>query len=222
MCSRYELNVRSGKVTIRIVHPGGTQVISVHAKPEVFPTNLAPVLRLDEGVAVERPMQWGFLPAWLYDKRDGHTVLKKGARPIINARTDKLDGRTWSRPFQERRCLVPATGFFEFTDPAPGQKRKTRVRISLEGAPVYCFAGLWEAAPEQDRYTIITAAANARVAPVHDRMPVALREDQYGTWLDPEADIGALKDLLSTSDPPWHLEPDKPPAGETLDLFGNL
>jgi putative SOS response-associated peptidase YedK len=94
---------------------------------------------------------------------------------------------------------VPLNAFYEWSGPAG---HKTRWRITVEDEPLFALAGLWEwwrdpAQPEGpgiETYTIVTTAANAQVAPVHDRMPVIVPAAMHANWLDPRADSAAVLD----------------------------
>ncbi len=107
-------------------------------------------------------------------------------------------GRTAFREaFARRRCLIPASGFFEWA--GTGKKRQPWDFRMASGRP-FAFAGLWE--PPFDPLdaptaTILTTEPNEIARPVHDRMPVILAPDDYARWLDPEArGLGALRPLL--------------------------
>jgi len=111
-----------------------------------------------------------------------------------NARAETVaTTATFREPFKRRRCLVPATHFFEWT----GQKgEKIMHRFTREGTDLFCFAGLWDGANTTDgrieSFTIITCAAGPDCAPYHNRQPVILQRDSWGAWLDLTADVSAL------------------------------
>lgn len=93
--------------------------------------------------------------------------------------------------YKARRCLIPVTGFYEWT-PGAGQKAPKQPWLIRrpDGAP-FTFAGLWERWRGDDKlpgpvetFTIITTDANATVAPKHDRMPVILNSNDFAAWLD--------------------------------------
>ena len=132
-----------------------------------------------------RSMVWGF-PLVLKGK-DGRPLKPK---PINNARADKLDGFMWRYSFQERRCLIPVSAFAE----AEGEKgAKTRTWFSLPGEEVFAVAGLWRDTPEWGpAYTMVMTEACQHVAGVHDRMPVILKREDWGDWLDGAPDAAGL------------------------------
>ena len=103
-------------------------------------------------------------------------------RPVFNFRSE---GRNFSTA---RRCLVPASGFFEFTDPQPGQKRKTRWRFVLQGETWFWLAGV----VRDGGFALLTTPPGADIAPYHDRQVVVLPAGQGVEWLNltrPEAEL---------------------------------
>lgn len=156
----------------------------------VYPTESAPVIVREGGQTTLRSMRWGFVPHWADDE-------KMGAK-LINARSETAAQKpAFREAWKSRRCLVPATGFYEWNR---GEDGKQPYLFAMSDRPLFCIAGLWERwerpparqgdlfgnfseGPEEvDSFTILTRAPNAEVAPFHDRMPVLL-EDPNG-WLD--------------------------------------
>ena len=120
------------------------------------------------------------------------------ASRCINAKAETLDQRpTFSEAFQQRRCVVPADGFYT----GPKGKRQP-LWIHPRDGGLMLFAGLYESwYPEKDRpeptFTIVTCAANDAIAAIHDRMPVVLDERAAEDWMNPrERDPLSLKRLL--------------------------
>ena len=146
--------------------------------------------------------RWGLVPSWAED-------LRVGAR-MINARLETVATRNaYRQAFQRRRCIVPADGFYEWTTVA-GQARKQPWYIHRPEDEPYGFAGLWERwrpsgptgpagmAPAWTyTCTVITAAANPRMAQLHERMPVALAPQAWDAWLNPDLhDVAVVASLL--------------------------
>ena len=134
---------------------------------------------------------WGLRNSWQRDPK---------RPPQINARAETLTERPAFRDaFRQRRCVVPADGFFEWT--GPKQARRPLWFHQPEGGLIY-FAGLYESwrpttADEWQRsFTIVTTEANALMAPVHDRMPVLLTPDRIDDWLYADAEEPLLRSLL--------------------------
>lgn len=117
-----------------------------------------------------------------------------GERGFINARAETA----WEKPsfaeaFASRRCLIPATGFYEWQK--IDAKRRQPWLFRLASGRVFAFAGLWEPAAQLPdavpTCTILTTDPNEIASPVHDRMPVILDPADYGRWLDPAVTIPA-------------------------------
>lgn len=165
---------------------------SIAPNYNVSPTNAVWVARRDGRNVWLEPVVWGLAARW-------SKTPEEGPRPI-NARqetaaTSKLFGPLMRR----KRCLVPCDGFYEWQQ-APGGKQPHLIRMK-SGEPFF-FAGLYdiwhEGGPDElATFAIITGAANERVAPIHDRMPVIVKPADYGRWLDPEiTDPVTLADIL--------------------------
>ena len=193
MCGRYALdqNARELANHFHLITP-----------PEIVPRyNIAPgtsvlVIRQTAEGRHGEFMRWGLEPAWM--RRSG--AGKPGAPRPINARAETLAERPMFRhAFQARRCILPASGFYEWHRPAGASSQPYYIRPANDA--VFAFAGLYE--PGDDRHPptccIITTAANERMAGIHDRMPVILDASAVGTWLDPGTPAPALTALLVPS-----------------------
>jgi putative SOS response-associated peptidase YedK len=160
------------------------------------PGQAVAVVREHDGRRRLDALQWGLVPFWAKDQSIG--------RKLINAR---LDGIAQKPAFREawtrRRCLIPASGFYEWSDPKRGPKRPYFIRAASE--PLLALAGLWERwrAPGGDKVetcVIVTTDATPQLAPIHDRMPVLIPREAQAVWLDPRA---PLDDVLQiAADPP--------------------
>lgn len=162
------------------------------------PTNQVMVVYEDASVRRLAPFRWGLVPSWAKD-----TAI--GSR-LINARAESVaDKPSFRSAFVRRRCIVPADGFYEWTTD-PNDPRKQPYYIHRPDGEPYAFAGLWEVwRPKTETAdgsdeplrtcTIITTAANHKMAGLHDRMPVILERDDWEAWLSPE---NHDKDLLGS------------------------
>jgi putative SOS response-associated peptidase YedK len=130
-------------------------------------------------------MRWNLIPRW----------QKPGAKEFntINARAETVAIKpTFRHLIASHRCLVPASGFYEWQVDDTGARDP--FYFSLQQEPLFAFAGLWEEWHNRDvpdgppirSYTILTTEANAVVAPIHDRMPVILKHSDEAEWLSPE------------------------------------
>lgn len=143
-------------------------------------------------------MTWGLIPSWSAD-----------AKGFINARSETLEDKpSFSESFQRRRCLIPSDGFFEWRRAG---RAKQPFYFQLHDDEEFAFAGIWDrwgsGSSAVTTCAIITTKANAAVAELHDRMPVILTPESYGSWLNPKASPSVLKQLLvpfSASRMSWH------------------
>ncbi len=136
-------------------------------------------------------MRWGLVPSWAKDISIGNR--------LINARAETLAEKpSFRAALARRRCLILADGFFEWKKAKSGPS--TPYYIQMEDRSPFTFAGLWEVwhAPEGDvlkSCTIVTCPPNARIAPIHDRMPVIFNPRQAWDWLE-ERPVAELSGML--------------------------
>lgn len=150
------------------------------ARYNVAPATEQLVILEEGGGRAARWHRWGLIPHWAKDQAIGYKS--------INARGESVAARPAFRAaFRARRCLVPATGFYEWKALAG---RKQPYLISLKSGELFSFAGLWETwiGPEGElrSFTIITTAPNELMARIHERMPAIIAREHYARWLDPD------------------------------------
>lgn len=170
------------------------EIIRRHKSYNIAPSQEALVIRNggDGGRKQLASLKWGLVPAWTKDF--------KQARKPINARAETVaESGMFRGAFKSRRCLVPASGFYEWQKLNAKTKQPHFIRMKNEEP--FLFAGLWERWKNEDNdlqtFTIITTEANELMAPIHQRMPVILKPDECKQWLDPNTNDGAaLKALL--------------------------
>ena len=137
------------------------------------------------------PARWGLVNSWARDN--------KRAAQQINARAETLESRAaFKGAFRERRCVIPADGFFEWVGP---KNARQPIWFHRPDRGLLLFAGLyeyWSGSPGQweRTFTIVTTDANKVVEPVHDRMPVILTDDAIDGWMLPRQNSADLKQLL--------------------------
>jgi putative SOS response-associated peptidase YedK len=169
----------------------------------ICPTQTQPVIaRGEDGIDV-KGLRWGLVPAWAKD-------LKIGAH-AINARQETVQEKPMFRAaFKKRRCLVPATGYYEWTGEA-GSKQP--YFIYPPDRSLVMFAGLWEAwkdktDPAADwvkTFTIITGEPGKVSGDIHDRQPVILPPAMWEQWLDGTCeDAAALLKVVPEADLVYH------------------
>jgi putative SOS response-associated peptidase YedK len=178
MCGRYD-NTIAVEAYRRLFGAERMPQSNFPQRYNVAPTDLVPIIRMGEDGQRELVMaRWGLVPFWMKD------IPKKA---FINARAETVATTPMFRDaFAKRRCLIPATGFYEWQQRASG---KQPYRIRRHDLEPFAFAGLWEHAriggEDVISTTIIVCDANERVAPLHGRMPVILEPADYDAWLNP-------------------------------------
>jgi len=189
MCGRYTVS-NPGEILPELL--GNDEAPEMAARYNVAPTQDAPVVVAGEdGSRRVVAMRWGLVPYWAKDPEIGNRM--------INARSETVAEKAAFRDsFKGRRCLVAADGFFEWQK-VPGGKQPYLIR--LEGGAPFAFAGLWDRwhgarGRVLETFTVLTTTPNSLVAPIHDRMPVILASDQRAGWLDRDADLASLGELL--------------------------
>jgi putative SOS response-associated peptidase YedK len=183
-----------GRFTLTAPGDALAEVFELDDVPEVVPRyNIAPtqpvlVVSARGSRRVAEALAWGVLfPA------------KGGRRPplLINARAETLGAQpAWREALADRRCLIPADGFYEWH--GEGDARQPWHIAREDGRP-FAFAGLWQPAfgPEGQRAcTIVTTAPLPPVDAIHDRMPLFVSREQHALWLDPEAPREEIARLL--------------------------
>lgn len=197
MCGRYATTRSAADLTAlfeALDVSGGTIAVDYN----VAPTDPVPVIRMSasHGGRVLDVARWGLIPSWATDR-------KVGAR-MINARAETIASmKAFAIPFARRRCLIPATGWYEFAArPAGGAGNGSRKQpyfmTSKDGGPVV-FGGVWTvwsspdgSIPKLLTSSIVTTAALGDLADVHSRMPLMLSPDRWGAWLTASRDLNAL------------------------------
>jgi len=195
MCGRYVLKATLEELqkTYGAV-PDGT--FPVEPNYNVAPSHHMPVILEQDDERIIRSHRWGLVPFWADSLNTGYSM--------INARGESLaKKKSFQKPFKSQRCIVPASGFYEWKKTSSG---KFPHYIQRKKSDLMHFAGLWEhwEDPENgetvNSYTIITTDANAPIEELHDRMPAMLMPEEFDTWLDPSFhDTNALQDLIH----PW-------------------
>jgi putative SOS response-associated peptidase YedK len=137
-------------------------------------------------------LRWGLIPSWSKDPTIGNR--------LINARAETASEKpSFRSAFKGHRCLIPTNGFYEWHRLEHG---KQPYFVRMRDGHLFAFAGLWDRweSPDEgviETCTILTTAANAVLAPIHDRMPVILPSTEYGRWLGPSLqDADSLEALL--------------------------
>lgn len=176
MCGRYtftatdELEDRYGVQSTAPIQPNYNAA----------PTQNMPVIRLEGTDMKLDTMRWGLIPSWAKDKNIGYK--------LFNARSETVfEKPAWRSAIKTRRCLIPATGFYEWK--REGTSKKQPYYITVKRRTIISFAGIWELWKDENgnhvsTYSILTTTPNKEMSELHDRMPVILHKEDEEAWLN--------------------------------------
>ncbi len=192
MCGRFVVHLNASQVA----HFGVVNPSAIGPRYNVAPSQPVSVVIVErDGHRELRAMRWGLVPAWAADPTIGHR--------LINARAETVARLPAFRDaFRHRRCLVPASGFYEWQT-IPGHRRRQPHLVEVGDGKPFALAGLWEEWTPRgggevlETCTVITCEANAMMAQLHGRMPVIIPESAYDAWLNPATPPDALQALLA-------------------------
>jgi putative SOS response-associated peptidase YedK len=176
MCGRYTLTMTPEEMKRLFRYP---ETPNFPPRYNIAPTQPIPIVTADHGERHFALVRWGLIPGWVKDPASFSL--------LINARAETAaDKPAFRAAMRHRRCLVPASGFYEWRR-GPKEKQAYFIR-PRDGRPI-AFAGLWEDwmgadGSEVATAAILTTSANALVGPIHDRMPVVVDAADFDAWLD--------------------------------------
>lgn len=166
MCGRYALHASPEVVALQF---------GLAAAPDFAPRyNIAPASQIlalrQDGAAL---LRWGLVPRWAKDASIG--------AKLANARAETIAAKPSFRDaYRRRRCLVPASGFYEWQSEG---RRKLPWYIGPAQGELLALAGIWERWNDLETCALITTEANETVRPIHERMPVIVAPADYAAWL---------------------------------------
>ena len=174
MCGRYYVDDETAREIEKLVRDLDRK-LQIERTGDVFPSQNAMILKGEENHLAAEQMKWGF------------PGFEKG-KLLINARAETaLERPTFRESVQDRRCIIPARGFYEWN------KSKEKFTFERKETPVLFMAGCYNRYEGQERFVILTTDANSSVAPVHNRMPLILEQEELKDWV---LDDGAIEYLL--------------------------
>jgi putative SOS response-associated peptidase YedK len=177
MCGRFAQKSPAKKVAEKFKVEGVPPLVERY---NVAPTQAVLAVRESSDRREATYLKWGLVPRWAKDSGIGNK--------LINARAETVAEKpSFREAFARRRCLVPLDGFYEWS--RRGDRKRPFYFHLRDGEP-FAVAGLWEVwegdGGALETCTLLTTEANELLAPYHDRMPVILRPEDYGLWLDTE------------------------------------
>ncbi len=191
MCGRFTLHHSIEKIAQRFLVPAFS--LPFGPRYNIAPSqNITAIIQTDQREFAD--FKWGLLPFWAKDPKIGNK--------LINARAETLSEKpSFKYALTNRRCLIPADGWYEWKKQTGGNQPYYLRRKDSE---LFAFAGLWEEwkTPEGEMLatcTIITVKPNELMAQIHHRMPALIKPQHEAEWLDPAAHYApALTQLLQT------------------------
>jgi len=191
MCGRFQLSVKGKHISERF----NVEVFDEKYSPSYncAPSQKLPVITNQEPEKLNY-LKWGLVPFWSKDPKIGFK--------LINARSESiLEKPAFKTAFSQRRCLIPANGFYEWKKQG---KQKIPYRIFLKTEEIFAIAGIWETWKDAEglplqTFSIITTSPNSLMMGIHNRMPVILNKFDEQAWLY-EKDVTYLKKLLQPFD----------------------
>jgi putative SOS response-associated peptidase YedK len=176
MCGRYSLRTPAEELARKF---GARKAAQASPRYNIAPSQEVLAVTNAGGERELTTLVWGLIPSW-----------SREPQGFINARAETvLEKPSFRDSFRKRPCLIPADGFFEWRKSGRGGVKQPYY-FRLGDGRVFAFAGVWDewrgegvAVPS---CAILTTKPNEVARAVHDRMPVILREEDYGLWLDPD------------------------------------
>ncbi len=186
MCGRFALTLPDDAVA-QLFAAAPANALPAAPCYNICPTRPVAAVVSHAGARRLGPMRWGFLPDWYTHESDGPL--------LINARAETLAHKpAFAEAARDRRCLIPASGFYEWTKDADGARQPWFIRPAHGG--LLAFAGMWQVWQRAGRRhvscAIVTCAANAPMRLLHHRMPVIVAPQDWPLWLG-EAGHGAAR-----------------------------
>jgi len=191
MCGRFALIADTQSLEKRYHTP--QLEIELFPNNNISPGMMIPVV-VDTGEIHIEQMKWGFIPYWAKDPEIGNR--------LINARAETIAEKpAFRKSFATKRCLIPATGFYEWGIQEDGTKRPYYIHIKDQ--EIMSLAGLWDEWLDAEKHVfrtcaIITTQANSAIASIHERMPVIFKDADEAVWLSEENNT---KDLMNCLQP---------------------
>lgn len=164
MCGRYYVDDETAREIEKLVRDLDRK-LQIERTGDVFPAQNATIIKGQEHHLAAEQMRWGF------------PGFEKG-KLLINARAESaLERRAFRDSIQNRRCIIPARGFYEWN------KSKEKFSYERKDAPILFMAGCYNKYQDQERFVILTTEANPSVAPVHNRMPLIVELEELKDWV---------------------------------------
>jgi len=205
MCGRYAQAQGMDEIIERFDLDSSLVDKSLPLNWNIAPTNEIYIIRDNQSGRVLDSASWGLIAPW----QKNFTEARNSQSHAINARSESIyEKPTFRQAFRTTRCLIPATGYYEWATSLGKYPPKQPFYISAEDeTKSLSIAGIWstwtsESGAEIQSAAIITREAVGELATIHSRMPVFMPKDRWDRWLDPKnREIETLISLMDISDP---------------------
>lgn len=195
--TQFIMSILEGDISVDLLQSHGQNdpsLLGLHLETRynLAPTDQVPVLlRTAQGGWDIRDMRWWLVPYWSKGPDSKYTMF--------NAKSETLTtSRAYKQPFKSRRCIVPASGYYEWVKEAGGKQPYYVEPVNEDGLG---FAAIWETWKGENSViescSIVTTAATEGLAALHHRVPVMLSAEEVNAWVNPESDADILAAILA-------------------------
>lgn len=211
MCGRYAQTADMRELMEQFEVTGTSPQSSLPLNWNIAPTNPIYIIRANDrtgkDVQAQRALttvSWGLIGPWLTDMQEARASQSRA----INARSESIHEKpTFRNAFRSTRCLIPASGYYEWATSLGKYSPKQPFYISAKNGNQLPIAGIWSSWSASngeviETASIITQEAQGELATIHSRMPVFMPQDRWDLWLNPRnTDVNELKSLMVVENP---------------------
>ena len=204
MCGRYAQSLGADEIVHSFSLDGSTLDKSLPLNWNIAPTNEIYIIKNESDSMILDSASWGVIAPWQKSLSDARASQSHA----INARSESIHEKpTFRHAFRMSRCLIPATGYYEWATALGIYPPKQPFFISRKDGKQLAIAGIWSSWQSEkgeviDSAAIITREAVGELATIHHRSPVFMPEERWQQWLDPQnRDIHSLLKLMQIPNP---------------------
>jgi len=204
MCGRYVQSLDAQEIVQSFELAGSTLDQSLPLNWNIAPTNDIYIIRNEADSRILDSASWGIIAPW----QKSFVDARASQSHAINARSESIHEKpTFRHAFRTSRCLIPATGYYEWATSLGKYAPKQPFYISNQDGAQLSIAGIWSSWQSEkgvviQSAAIITREAVGELATIHSRMPVFMPADRWSAWLDPQArDVNRLIKMMDVAAP---------------------
>jgi len=204
MCGRYVQSLDAQEIVQSFELAGSTLDQSLPLNWNIAPTNDIYIIRNEADSRILDSASWGIIAPW----QKSFVDARASQSHAINARSESIHEKpTFRHAFRTSRCLIPATGYYEWATSLGKYAPKQPFYISNQDGAQLSIAGIWSSWQSEkgvviQSAAIITREAVGELATIHSRMPVFMPADRWSAWLDPQArDVNRLIKMMDVATP---------------------